>query len=100
MAKFLKGKRLPAEQANELRLEELLADTGYSNGSNYALLEGWNITDGPPNAVNLRGKYYLLGNYNFYLIMKTIKKESVDSDHTASHDCRSRFSVHLSPKTH
>ncbi|WP_338877434.1 transposase (plasmid) [Spirosoma sp. SC4-14] len=30
--------------ANELRLEELLADTGYSNGSNYALLEGWNIT--------------------------------------------------------
>ncbi len=30
--------------ANELRLEEVLADTGYSNGSNYALLEGWNIT--------------------------------------------------------
>lgn len=29
---------------NELRLEELLADTGYSNGSNYALLEQWNIT--------------------------------------------------------
>lgn len=29
---------------NELRLEELLADTGYSNGSNYALLEGWNVT--------------------------------------------------------
>ncbi|GAB3044562.1 hypothetical protein [Spirosoma litoris] len=34
--------------ANELRLEELLADTGYSNGGNYALLEGWKITDGPP----------------------------------------------------
>ena len=30
--------------SNELRLEELLADTGYSNGSNYALLERWNIT--------------------------------------------------------
>jgi transposase len=30
--------------ANELRLEEVLADTGYSNGSNYALLEGWKIT--------------------------------------------------------
>ncbi|WP_240625626.1 transposase [Spirosoma pollinicola] len=29
---------------NELRLEELLADTGYSNGSNYALLEQWKIT--------------------------------------------------------
>jgi transposase len=28
---------------NELRLEELLADTGYSNGGNYALLEQWNI---------------------------------------------------------
>nr|WP_240543723.1 transposase [Spirosoma foliorum] len=34
--------------ANELRLEEVLADTGYSNGGNYALLEGWKITDGPP----------------------------------------------------
>lgn len=33
--------------ANELRLEEVLADTGYSNGGNYALLEGWKITDGP-----------------------------------------------------
>lgn len=32
---------------NQLRLEELLADSGYSNGRNYALLEGWNITDGP-----------------------------------------------------
>ena len=29
---------------NQLCLEELLADSGYSNGSNYALLEGWNIT--------------------------------------------------------
>jgi transposase len=29
---------------NELRLEEILADTGYSNGSNYALLEQWKIT--------------------------------------------------------
>ncbi|GAB3051947.1 IS1182 family transposase [Spirosoma pulveris] len=29
---------------NELCLEEILADTGYSNGANYALLEGWNIT--------------------------------------------------------
>ncbi|WP_245859568.1 transposase [Spirosoma aerolatum] len=29
---------------NELRLEEILADTGYSNSANYALLEGWNIT--------------------------------------------------------
>jgi len=28
---------------NELRLEEILADSGYSNGSNYALLEQWNI---------------------------------------------------------
>lgn len=36
--------------ANELRLEEVLADTGYSNGGNYALLEGWKITDGPPAA--------------------------------------------------
>ena len=30
--------------SNELRLEEVLADTGYSNGSNYALLEQWKIT--------------------------------------------------------
>jgi len=29
---------------NELRLEEILADTGYSNGANYALLEQWKIT--------------------------------------------------------
>ncbi|GAB4020698.1 IS1182 family transposase [Spirosoma migulaei] len=29
---------------NELRLEEILADTGYSNGGNYALLEQWKIT--------------------------------------------------------
>ena len=28
---------------NELCLEEILADTGYSNGSNYALLEKWKI---------------------------------------------------------
>ena len=30
--------------SNELCLEELLADTGYSNGTNYALLEQWRIT--------------------------------------------------------
>ena len=29
---------------NQMRLEEILADTGYSNGSNYALLERWKIT--------------------------------------------------------
>ncbi|MBR8841165.1 MAG: IS1182 family transposase [Stigonema ocellatum SAG 48.90 = DSM 106950] len=29
---------------NELCLEEILADSGYSNGANYALLEQWNIT--------------------------------------------------------
>ena len=33
---------------NELRLEEILADTGYSNGSNYALLEQWKITSWIP----------------------------------------------------
>lgn len=37
---------------NELRLEELLADTGYSNGGNYALLEEWNITAGPPGRLD------------------------------------------------
>ncbi len=30
--------------SNELRLEEILADAGYSNGSNYTLLEQWKIT--------------------------------------------------------
>ncbi|GAB3044679.1 IS1182 family transposase [Spirosoma litoris] len=39
--------------ANELRLEEVLADTGYSNGGNYALLEGWKITGWIP----VFGKY-------------------------------------------
>ena len=39
--------------ANELRLEEVLADTGYSNGANYALLEGWKITGWIP----VFGKY-------------------------------------------
>ena len=38
---------------HELRLEELLADTGYSNGSNYALLEQWNSTGWIP----VFGKY-------------------------------------------
>nr|WP_240625680.1 transposase [Spirosoma pollinicola] len=38
---------------NELRLEEILADTGYSNGGNYALLEGWKITGWIP----VFGKY-------------------------------------------
>ncbi|MBD2703422.1 IS1182 family transposase [Spirosoma sp. BT702] len=38
---------------NALRLDELLADTGYSNGSNYALLEQWNITGWIP----VFGKY-------------------------------------------
>lgn len=38
---------------NELRLEEILADTGYSNGSNYALLEQWKITGWIP----VFGKY-------------------------------------------
>ena len=39
--------------SNELRLEEILADTGYSNGSNYALLEQWKITGWIP----VFGKY-------------------------------------------
>lgn len=30
--------------SNELRLEEIVADAGYSNGSNYMLLEQWKIT--------------------------------------------------------
>nr|WP_223834032.1 transposase [Spirosoma profusum] len=38
---------------NEVRLEEILADTGYPNGSNYALLEGWNNTGWIP----VFGKY-------------------------------------------
>lgn len=43
---------------NELHLEEVLADTGYSNGSNYALLEQWKITDGLP-----RGWIPVFGQY-------------------------------------
>jgi len=39
---------------NELRLEEILADSGYSNGSNYALMEQWNITAGPPVRMDTR----------------------------------------------
>ena len=39
---------------NELRLEEIIADTHYSNGSNYALLKQWKITDGPPLRLDTR----------------------------------------------
>ena len=35
-------------RANELPLRELLADAGYANGSNYALLEAAPITDWIP----------------------------------------------------